>query len=118
MKNNFSENLIAIRESIGLSQKDLAEKSKLTKTKISKFENGTESPTLTDIDKIAKALKISSEELIFGSSIKQSSHSHRESRDIHRSYHQINNGWEFMARYWWVIFPIAWAIIWVIREIK
>ena len=29
----------------------------------------------------------------------------------------VKNGWEFMARYWWIIFPIGGFLSWLIPEL-
>ncbi|MDF7627167.1 helix-turn-helix domain-containing protein [Lactobacillaceae bacterium L1_55_11] len=37
----------------------------------------------------------------------------------HSDYNRpINNGWEFMARYWWVIFPVGGFLSWLIPSIS
>lgn len=63
---NFSENLKKIRTKMKMSQSDLAKKVGVSERMIQKYEAGVAVPRITVADKIAKALKVSSDELVGG----------------------------------------------------
>jgi transcriptional regulator with XRE-family HTH domain len=61
----FANRLKKLRKERGLSQSDLADKCGLNFSDISRYERGTVSPTLENFVKIAQALEVSSEDLLF-----------------------------------------------------
>ncbi|WP_052691908.1 helix-turn-helix domain-containing protein [Teredinibacter purpureus] len=61
----FSDRLIALRKQRGLTQEALADLIEITKTQVYRYESGTSQPTLDVIKKIAIALSVTSDELIF-----------------------------------------------------
>ncbi len=62
---NISKNLKKMRESKGLSQEKLARMSDVANNTIIKIEGGkNQNPTLDTLNKIAKALEISVDDLI------------------------------------------------------
>ena len=52
-------NIKAIRESQQLSQEELADRAQLHRTYVSGVERGIRNPTITVVQKLAKALKVS-----------------------------------------------------------
>lgn len=52
----ISEQIIKARNDVGITQKELAQKSGLTQANISKIENGTSHPTIDSLKKIADGL--------------------------------------------------------------
>ncbi|AVX21635.1 Helix-turn-helix [Carboxydocella sporoproducens DSM 16521] len=60
----FNARLKAIRKALGLSQTRLAELSGVSQAYISELEAGCKQPTLTILDKLAKALGVSVAELL------------------------------------------------------
>lgn len=64
MKGEKMKKLKQIRHERGISQKELSEKTGLTRQTIHNIENGKQYPTLYNIIKIAEALKISVDELL------------------------------------------------------
>jgi len=60
----FGEKLRKLRKKTGLSQQELAEKSKLDITTVNELENGNRQPMLKTVNKIAKALNIKASDLL------------------------------------------------------
>lgn len=60
----FGEKLRVLRKKSGLSQQELAEKSKLDITTVNELENGNRQPMLKTVNKIAKALNIKASDLL------------------------------------------------------
>jgi len=60
----FGEKIKKMRQSKGLSQSDVANKLGADKSFMSNLENGRKNPTLKTILKLAKALSVSSDELL------------------------------------------------------
>lgn len=60
----LGKNLKQIRESKGLTQGDIAKELGVSRGYISNIENGKMNPTLATIENIAKAIKVSMDELI------------------------------------------------------
>jgi len=57
-------NLRRAREEVGISQEELADRAGLHRTYVSGVERGIRNPTVTVLEKIAKALKIKSSTLL------------------------------------------------------
>ena len=62
----FAERLKRVRKKTGLSQEDLAHKLELSTMTIRRWESGERQPRLEEIQKLAKALHISEDELLNG----------------------------------------------------
>jgi len=56
--------LKALRERRGLSQEQLAEKAGLSRPHLARLETAKQDPTLSTIEKLAKALKVKPAELL------------------------------------------------------
>lgn len=52
------------REALGISQEDLADRAGLHRTYVSGVERGVRNPTVTVLEKLAKALKVKSSTLL------------------------------------------------------
>jgi len=52
-------NIKTIREAAGWSQEELADRAQLHRTYVSGVERGVRNPTVTVLDRLAKALKVS-----------------------------------------------------------
>lgn len=64
---HIGDRVKAIRGTLNLSQQELAEKSGISKTQISRMENGEQkNPQLQTVISIATALNLTVQELIFG----------------------------------------------------
>jgi transcriptional regulator with XRE-family HTH domain len=67
IRENFGQRLKVLRQHRKMSQDDVSLASGVDRSYISEIETGKSSPTLDIVDKIAKALNVSTEELfIFG----------------------------------------------------
>ena len=63
--NNIGENIKKHRAKLGLSQEDFAQKSGVKYTTLTKIESGViKTPSVVMVGKIAKALRVSIEELL------------------------------------------------------
>jgi transcriptional regulator with XRE-family HTH domain len=60
----FGENVRNARESLGISQEELAYRADLHRTQISLIERGQRTPRLDTIEQLAKALQIQPSKLI------------------------------------------------------
>lgn len=58
------QNLRRAREAVGISQEDLADRAGLHRTYVSGVERGVRNPTVTVLEKLAKALKVKSSSLL------------------------------------------------------
>lgn len=127
----FQQNLIKLRKQSQLSQSDLAEQLNISRQSISKWENGETTPDLTSLVKLAEILHVDLDELVLNkhpqpetgikSSIKQALVQDDADKDWHENhrwrqwyYRPITNGWEFMARYYWIVLAILGMIGWMI----
>ncbi len=61
----FSQKLKQLREEKGFSQQDLADRADINKMLISKYETERSTPSMENLGKIAKALDITTDYLIF-----------------------------------------------------
>jgi len=61
---NFANNLKQIRNKMGISQEELAERIGVRQSAIANYEAGTRYPRLDQVEGIAKALKTSIEDLL------------------------------------------------------
>ena len=58
---SYSERILEARKRLGVTQADLAESAGVVRATINRIENGTASPTVDQLMKIAKALSVSVE---------------------------------------------------------
>lgn len=64
-RRQFAKNLKAARIKAGLTQQQLAYDAMITNADLSKFENGNKLPSLPTLDKIARALKVKIDDLLY-----------------------------------------------------
>lgn len=62
----FPERLLAARKERNLTQHDLAEMVRCALTQLKRYESGASQPTLDVIKRLAQALRVSSDYLLFG----------------------------------------------------
>jgi transcriptional regulator with XRE-family HTH domain len=63
---DFPDQLAALRHDRGLTQAALAERADLNVSQLRRYENGTSEPTLAALRRLAIALSVSSDLLVFG----------------------------------------------------
>jgi transcriptional regulator with XRE-family HTH domain len=65
-KIDFPQRLSALRKARNLTQQGLADMVEMGITQIKRYEGGTSQPTLDAIRKLARTLRVSADELLFG----------------------------------------------------
>lgn len=136
MKIIFAEQLVKLRKEKKLSQEELANQLFISRQAVSKWETGEAEPDLGKIESVAKILDVPVEILLFGGEasektsefktrIKRFIEEDESDKDWHENhrwrewqYKPINNGWEFLARYYWIIFALIGMIAWGIMGLK
>lgn len=119
MTNKLATQLPLLRKEAGISQGQLADQLNISRQSVSKWENGTAIPDLERVIEIANILHVSLDELVLAkkpqptqSTINKMVDHYLQSdrRDQEWHHRPINNGWEFLARYWWVLVALAGAL--------
>lgn len=67
MLKQFGENLKRLRGEKNISQEEMAKKIKVHANHLSRYERGLSAPSIEVVEKIAKLLDVSIDELVFGS---------------------------------------------------
>lgn len=102
MENDFARQLGRLRRQRHLSQEQVASQVFVSRQAISKWEQGETTPDLDTLVQLADLLDVDLNTLVTGESptpVSPTDQSKRPNRDPYRPM----NGWEFFARYWWVI---------------
>lgn len=109
----------ALREQKNWSQEELAEILNISRQSISKWELNKVYPSIDMLIKMSDLFDVTLDELIKGDK--------QFKRTIIETYQQpVNdhkkkdsmNGWEFLAGYWWLFFPVAGMIWWMIQSLN
>ncbi|MFC0378464.1 helix-turn-helix domain-containing protein [Levilactobacillus acidifarinae] len=105
MTMHFSRQLTQLRQKRHLSQDQLATQLGVSAQAVTDWEQGQATPDLTMLVRLAAQLNVSLDQLVLGS----------QSDPMDMTQHQPRpgehlNGWDFLARYWWVLIAIV-AII-------
>ena len=98
-----------LRTANHLSQEDLAQKLFVSRQSISKYENGEATPDVEKLIQMAEIFEVSLEFLILGTEAEPVNEK-KEGRPM--------NVWEFIANYWWLVFPIAGFIYGLLNVLK
>jgi transcriptional regulator with XRE-family HTH domain len=61
---NFAKNIIVARKKLGISQQELADRLGVRQSTIANYETGIRTPSLKELDHIAKVLKIEPGDLL------------------------------------------------------
>lgn len=113
MENVFSQQLVKLRRQQNLSQEQLARELFVSRQSISKWEQGTTTPDLDTVVKLANLLQVDLNELVGGQTTMAQSQS-AESHGVLPEGQRPMNGWEFLSKNWWMIFPLLVALGWVV----
>ncbi|MDN6967152.1 helix-turn-helix transcriptional regulator [Oenococcus sp. UCMA 17063] len=116
----FPEQLKKYRNKKSLSQEDLAGKLFISRQAISKWESGEGTPDLNNLIKLSELLDVSLDTLVIGteeqkSKVDSQSFSFDPTSGIYKRKYGQMNVWDFLARFWWLIFPVGAFIMWIIR---
>ncbi|SCT01527.1 helix-turn-helix domain-containing protein [Staphylococcus caeli] len=115
----ISAKIKVLREQKHWSQEALAEILGITRQSISQWELNKVYPSIDILSKVSDLLDVTLDELIKGDK--------QFKRIIIDTYQQpVNalkkshpmNGWEFLARFWWLFFPVAGMIWWMIQSLN
>ena len=98
-----------LRTANHLSQEDLAQKLFVSRQSISKYENGEATPDVEKLVQMAEIFEVSLDFLILGKEAEPVNEK-KEGRPM--------NVWEFIANYWWLVFPIAGFIYGLLNVLK
>lgn len=135
MEFTFNENLLSLRKEHNLSQESLANELYVTRQTISKWETGEVTPDLAKIQSVADYFQVPVEEVLFGQqqssmltgAVKDRAKKFFEEDEADKDWHEnhrwrewqyrpINNGWEFLARYYWILFALVGMIGWFVSK--
>ncbi|MEQ9764786.1 helix-turn-helix transcriptional regulator [Streptococcus sp. ZJ151] len=108
----FAEQLKSLRTARNLSQDHLAEQLYISRQAISKWENGDAAPDMDNLIKLAAILEASLDELVLAKAPEVKVERIVETREKHQM-----NAWEFLAAYWWLLFPIGGFLSWLLPEL-
>lgn len=126
----FAEKLVRLRKEANLSQEQLATKLYITRQTLSKWEKGESVPDMNHLLLLSEEFEMGLDELVLDIQtndkelvksklvdIFKQDASDKDWHEKHRwrewQYAPINNGWEFLARYYWVVFALVGFIAWL-----
>ncbi|EGT3620854.1 helix-turn-helix domain-containing protein (plasmid) [Clostridium perfringens] len=118
----FNEQLKKYRLKNELSQEDLASKLHISRQAISKWESGDSTPDLNTLVAISQILNLSLDTLVLGIEENDSKtkidssifvFDPRKGRYIKRNL----NCWDFLAKFWWLIFPLGYFFVYIYNSI-
>jgi len=105
----FKTVLVRLRRDRQLSQAQLAEQLYVSRQAISKWEQGETTPDLETLVKLAALFEVSLDELVLGEQGAETATTQSPA-----STTRAMNGWEFLSRYWWLVFGLLGMIGWLI----
>lgn len=104
------------RELKNWSQDELAEILNISRQSISKWELNKVYPSIDMLIKMSDLFDVSLDELIKGDKdLKKTIIETYQQPVSTQSNNHPMNGWEFLARYWWLFFPVAGVLWWMIQ---
>lgn len=118
----FAAQLKKYRTGQNLSQDDIAKKLYVSRQAVSKWEKGAATPDLNNLVKLAEIFGISLDTLVLGteeakSKIDETQYAFDPTEGRYKRRYGQMNGWDFLARFWWLLFPICWLIIQMLQAI-
>ncbi|KRK39635.1 helix-turn-helix domain-containing protein [Loigolactobacillus bifermentans] len=119
----FSENLKKYRQAKELSQETIAQKLYVSRQAVSKWEQGEGAPDLNNLVKLAELLDVSLDTLVLGTDpesakIDPNEYAFDPTTGLYKRKLGQMNGWDFLARFWWLIFPIFGFVYGLIQMLK
>lgn len=108
----FAEQLKRIRQERKLSQEDLAQELFISRQAISKWENGEATPDMENLIKLADIFGTSLDYLILGKEPEK-----RVERVVEIKETTQMTFWQFLADYWWIIFPVGSFLSWFLPHV-
>jgi transcriptional regulator with XRE-family HTH domain len=110
----FAEQLKKLRQAQGLSQEDVATRLFVTRQAVSKWENGDGTPDLSTLVQLAEMLDVSLDELVLAA---EPAVPQQTSTAIATARPPMN-GWEFLARYWWILMALGGMVIGFLKWLR
>lgn len=104
----FAEQLKKLRQAQGLSQEDVATHLYVTRQAVSKWENGDGTPDLSTLVQLADMLGVSLDELVLAT---EPATNVQQAPAPAVTARTPMNGWEFLARYWWVLMALGGMVL-------
>ena len=127
MANVLPKQLKQYRSDLNMSQEDVADKLFVSRQAVSRWESGDATPDLTNLIKLTEIFKCSLDSLVLGieekapqlgvPEIDSSEVTFDPRRGEYVRRHKNMSFWDFIARYWWMIFPVGGFLSWFIPEI-
>jgi len=121
----FPQQLKKYRTKLGMSQEDIADKLFISRQAVSRWESGDATPDLTNLIKLTDIFDCSLDSLVLGVAQQHSDASDQgkidsqeftfdpRSGEYIRRHHNMNF-WDFLAGYWWLIFPLGGFLSWLV----
>ncbi|MBZ6010146.1 helix-turn-helix domain-containing protein [Leuconostoc gelidum] len=125
--NVLPKQLKKYRSDLNMSQEDVADKLFVSRQAVSRWESGDATPDLTNLIKLTEIFKCSLDSLVLGieekapqvgvPEIDSNEFTFDPRRGEYVRRHKNMNFWDFVASYWWLIFPVGAFLSWFIPEI-
>lgn len=107
----FATQLQTLRQAAGLSQEALAKQLFVSRQAVSKWENGEATPDLNTLVKLAAVLQVSLDQLVLGH---VAGGNQAPAAANEPGGGRPMNGWEWLARYWWLLFAVGGFVVWFV----
>lgn len=108
---HLAQQLKSLRTAKKMSQDDLAEKLYISRQAISKWETDEATPDLDKLVQLADIFKVSLDFLVLGKEPEKEIVIESQGEES-----QMNT-WQFLAGYWWLLFPVLGILSWFLKSI-
>lgn len=117
--NQLAQQIKKLRTGQNLSQDDLAEKLYVTRQSISKYENAEATPDIDKLVQLAEIFGVSLDYLVLGKEPEKEIVVEVEKEQQGNDWEpwKVSNGWEFLARFWWLPLPFLGFLSWFLPKI-
>lgn len=117
--NQLAQQIKKLRTGQNLSQDDLAEKLYVTRQSISKYENAEAMPDIDKLVQLAEIFGVSLDYLVLGREPEKAVvvEVEKEQQGDDWEPWKVSNGWEFLARFWWLPLPFLGFLSWFLPKI-